>query len=121
MSEQCGYVKVTTADRAPERSTCGFRQRLVLKADGAPASLTRLKTDNATPHWHAHTHEYYYVLQGEGTIVIDGEEIPVSAGDCVWIKPRHMHHAVGDLESLIVAVPAFDPADMFFDAPPRKE
>jgi mannose-6-phosphate isomerase-like protein (cupin superfamily) len=111
------YRKVSYADLQPERSTCGFRQRMIMKEDDAPASLTRLKTDDATPHWHKVTHEYYYVLNGSGKIVIDGEDVPVTAGDCVWIRPYAMHHAEGDLESLIIGVPPFDPDDMFFDNP----
>jgi len=98
----------------PERSTCGFRQRLLRKEDGVPASVTRLKTDEATPHWHRHTHEYYYVLHGSGTLFIDDEPVPIEDGDCVWIKPGHRHHAEGKLESLIIAIPAFDPEDIFF-------
>lgn len=115
---ETGYVKVSGANVPEERSTCGFRQRLLKKADGAPASVTRLQTDNAEPHWHRYTHEYYYVLRGAGKLVVGGEEVAIEAGDCVWIKPGYMHHAEGDLESLIIAVPAFDPTDMFLDPPP---
>lgn len=112
MSEP-NYVKI--AGDAPnfERSTCGFRNRILKKDDGVPASITRLKTDNAKPHYHKFTHEYYYVLSGTGHIVIDGEPVPVKAGDCVWIKPTAVHQAEGDLESLIVGIPAFDPSDMY--------
>lgn len=111
------YVKISSEGIAPERSTCGYRQRILKKADEAPASITRLKTDNATPHWHKITHEYYYILRGEGTLVIDGEAVPVQAGDCVWIQPGAMHHATGDLESLIIGIPPFDPSDLYFDRP----
>jgi mannose-6-phosphate isomerase-like protein (cupin superfamily) len=114
MTQNKMYKKVSATDRPEERSACGFRQRLILKDDGAPASVTRLKTDEAKPHWHKETHEYYYVLEGAGKLVIGEEEVPVNAGDCVWIKPGYKHHAEGALESLIIAVPAFDPDDMFF-------
>ena len=109
------YLKVSTAEQEQERSTCGFRQRLIKKDDGAPASITRLSIHDAKPHWHKHTHEYYYVLEGSGKLVIGGEDVPVTAGDCVWIKPPYMHHAEGDLEALIIAAPAYDPEDTFFE------
>lgn len=113
------YVKISGGAQPGERSTCGFRQRLLKKDDHAPASITRLRVDNAKPHWHKHTHEYYYVLEGTGTLMIGGEAVPLAPGDCVWIKPGHMHHAEGDLEALIIGIPPFDPADMFFGPVPE--
>ena len=64
------YTKVSASDSPEERSTCGFRQRLIRKEDGAPASLTRLRTNEAKPHWHRETHEYYYVLDGSGKLIV---------------------------------------------------
>ena len=114
------YVKISAEAQLEERSTCGFRQRLLTRDDQAPASVSRLRIDNAKPHWHEHTHEYYYILNGSGTIHVDGEAVPVSAGDCVWIKPGHMHHAEGDIESLIIGIPPFSEDDLHFDPPPTK-
>ncbi len=113
MANTESYVKVSADAQAQERSICGFRQRLLKKDDGAPASITRLRTFEALPHWHRQSDEYYYVLQGKGCLIIDGESVPVEAGDCVWIRPGHMHHAEGDLESLIIGVPPFDAEDVF--------
>jgi len=116
-----GYVKVSAEHQERERSICGFRQRLLKKDDGAPASITRLKTFEAQPHCHKISHEYYYVLSGTGHIVIDGDTVGVAAGDCVWIRPGHMHHAEGELESLIIGIPPFDAEDVFTDIPPVME
>ena len=107
------FKKVSAASVEPERSTCGFRQRLIVKDDGAPASVTRLKPHDAAPHWHAHTHEFYYVIEGNGRLLIDGQSVAVAPGDCVWIQPGACHHAEGELDSLIIAMPAFDPSDLF--------
>jgi mannose-6-phosphate isomerase-like protein (cupin superfamily) len=107
------YLKIDGSSAETERSTCGYRQRLVKQAHGAPASVTRLKIDDAKAHNHLHTHEYYYVLSGEGTLVIDDDRVPVQAGDCVWIQPPAVHRAEGELEALIIAVPAYDPVDTF--------
>jgi mannose-6-phosphate isomerase-like protein (cupin superfamily) len=112
-----GYVKVAAGDADTDRSTCGIRQRLLRKADESPASLSRLRIQDARPHWHRHTHEYYYVLGGEGVLIVDHERVSLAPGDCVWIQPGHMHHAEGALDVLIVAVPAYDPADTHFDPP----
>ncbi len=42
------------------------------------------------PHSHP-THEFYYVISGEGTMVIDGEERGVSPRDLVHIPPEAVH------------------------------
>ena len=117
MDDTRAYVKVNVEEQDQERSICGFRQRILKKEDGAPASITRLRTDHAQPHWHRHTDEYYFILRGEGVIIIDGEEVPVRPGDCVWIRPGHVHQSVGDLESLIIGVPPFDYDDVVTDPP----
>ena len=106
------YTKISVDDQPIERSICGFRQRILKRDDGAPASITRLKTFDAQPHWHARTDEYYYILAGEGTLFIDEEPVPVKAGDCVWIHPGHVHRAEGELESLIIGIPAFSVEDV---------
>jgi hypothetical protein len=46
---------------------------------------------------------------------LDGERHPVRPGDAILIKPFCRHRAVGRLRALIVPVPAFDPADEWFD------
>ncbi len=115
------YEKRSVQAMASERSTCGIRQRLFTRDDGVPASITYLTVDDAKSHWHGHTHEYYYVLEGEGALVLDGERVPVVAGDCVWIKPEARHWAEGAITSLIIAMPALDPADIFFEEPTPRE
>ena len=116
MNDTPAYRKVAADDQDSERSICGFRQRLFRKEDDSPASLTRLRTDQAQPHWHRHTHEYYFILAGTGFLRIDGEEVPVQPGDCLWIRPGHVHQAVGNLETLIVGVPPFDYDDVILEA-----
>jgi len=111
------YIKACAGVQEKERSICGFRQPLLTKADGAPASITRLTTDNAQAHWHRHTHEYYYVLEGSGVLVIDDERVPVTAGDCVWIRPGHVHRAIGSFEALIVGMPPLDYDDVITTPP----
>lgn len=109
------YTKFTEGGAATERSTCGFRTRIWKAEDGVPASVSRLKFDNAKPHYHETTHEYYYVLAGKGAIIIDGERVPIKPGDSVWIRPGAVHHAEGDgLESLVIGIPPFSSDDIFF-------
>ncbi len=85
------YFKQSPDSVPTERSTCGFRQRLIRKDDGAPASVTHLKIHDASPHWHNKTHEFYYVTAGRGLMTIDGEEREIAQGDLVHIPPNLVH------------------------------
>ena len=42
------------------------------------------------PHSH-HTHEYYYVLNGRGMMMIEDEEREVVPGDFIYIPPDKLH------------------------------
>lgn len=49
------------------------------------------------PHTHP-THEFYFVMRGEGTMVIGDEERRVGPGDLVYIPPDEVHSlaTIGD-------------------------
>jgi quercetin dioxygenase-like cupin family protein len=42
------------------------------------------------PHSHP-THEFYYVLNGRGTMTIEGEDREIAQGDLVYIPPDAVH------------------------------
>ena len=68
----------------------GFLE-LVSEFDVAPGS-------EVSPHEHP-THEWYYVLSGTGSMIIDGETRDVAGGDLVYIPPNLVHslHTTGDV------------------------
>jgi len=43
--------------------------------------------DGAREHYHKRSTELYYVLEGEGVVVLDGEEHAVRKGSLVHIPP----------------------------------
>lgn len=100
----------------PVRCPCGWSKRAFQQASGGLASLhvVKIETDSRTHH-HRRMTEIYYVLEGEGRIELDGREFPLQPGRSVLIRPGCRHRAVGDLKILNVAIPAFDPADEWFD------
>lgn len=57
-----------------ERSTCGFRDRLLSREDaGAVVAWAHaVDIDGAKPHYHKVATELYYVLEGEGAVILDG-------------------------------------------------
>jgi uncharacterized cupin superfamily protein len=50
-------------------------------------------------HRHKHDEEYYYVLSGRGTMLLDGDQFEVSAGDITAVYPGGTHGLTNDGEA----------------------
>ena len=95
---------------------CGETRRAFLDDADAVASLHIVDISlDARTHYHKRLTEIYYILEGEGEMELDGERHPVRPGDAILIKPGCRHRAIGKLRVLNVPIPAFDPADEWFD------
>jgi hypothetical protein len=95
---------------------CGVARRAFTEVPGAPASVhvTDIHQDART-HYHRRMTEIYVVLEGEGEIELDGQRYPLRPLTAVMIRPGCRHRAVGQLRILNIPIPAFDPADEWFD------
>ena len=80
----------------------------------ASAHLVDILTE-AKVHYHRKMHEIYIILEGEGYLELDGERVPVKPMSSILIRPGCRHRAVGDLKLINIPIPAFDPADEYFD------
>ena len=98
-----------------ERSTCGWRHLLISKQDpDAAAWVHVVDIDGARPHYHRRATELYYVLEGEGTIALDGIAHPIVKGSVVHIPPGVVHGAQGRMRVLVVGIPDIADDDIFF-------
>lgn len=98
-----------------ERSACGHRYRLLSRGDaGVAAWAHAVDIDGARPHFHKIATELYYVLEGEGKIMLDGEEREVRAGTMVHIPPGVVHGAIGKMRVLVVGIPDIDDSDVYY-------
>jgi mannose-6-phosphate isomerase-like protein (cupin superfamily) len=70
--------------------------------------------DGAREHYHLRSTELYYVLDGEGTVSLDGVEQPVRRGSLVHIPPGVIHGAKGRMRVLVVGIPDIADDDLFF-------
>ncbi|MDE6597586.1 MAG: cupin domain-containing protein [Clostridia bacterium] len=61
----------------------------VLSLTGAEISINTLPAGASVPFVHSHkqNEEIYAILEGKGHAVIDGEKIPLTAGDWLRISP----------------------------------
>jgi len=110
------YTLTHFDDIAPRSCPCGRTRRAFADDADGTATFHRVAIrEDSRVHYHKRLTEIYYVLEGTGQIELDGERLPVRPGSVVMIKPLCRHRAVGELEVIVVAIPAFDPADEWFD------
>ena len=103
------------SDAARERSACGHRYRLLSRGDEDVAAWVHaVDIDGAKPHYHKIATELYYVLEGEGSVMLDGEERAVRKGSMVHIPPGVVHGAVGKMRVLVVGIPDIDDLDVYY-------
>jgi len=110
------FTVVEMDDIEPIACPCGATRRAFTDDSERIASLhvVEIKADSEV-HYHKKLTEIYYILEGEGRMELDGAEYPVRPGCAVLIKRGCRHRAVGKLKVIVVAVPAIDPADEWFD------
>ncbi len=99
-----------------ERSACGWRDRLISREDAEldPAAWAHaVDIDGAKPHFHKVATELYYVLEGNGTLTLDGVEHIVRKGTLVHIPPGVVHSATGQMRVLVVGIPDISDDDYY--------
>ncbi len=98
------------------RCPCGFSRRAFATPENKTATVhvVDIQADSQT-HYHKRMTEIYVVLEGEGTIELDGETFPLKPMTSVMIHPGCRHRAVGQLRILNIPIPAFDETDEWFD------
>lgn len=98
-----------------ERSTCGWRDRLASREDFDVAAWAHaVDIDGAREHYHKLGTELYYVLEGEGTVMLDGKSHPVRKGSVVHIPPGVVHGAKGKMRVLVVGIPDIADDDLYY-------
>ena len=112
-----GYLVRRTADAPTVPCPCGDSTRVLTAADGAPLSLHVTSIRDAQRHYHLETTEVYYILSGTGKMELDGDWVDLDPGTVLWIEPGTRHRLVSEngVTTLVVALPAFNAGDEFFD------
>lgn len=99
----------------PVPCPCGNSRRAFIGFDGrATFHQVDIKKD-AQKHYHKNHYEIYLILEGSGHMELDDDLIPVEKGSTIFIQEYCRHRAVGNMKIVNVSVPAFDPADEYFD------
>jgi len=110
-------------NQKPFTTKDGSTIRSILDSSNAPVELqslaeATLQVGSSTDrHYHKASEEFYFILQGEGSMEIDGETRKVSVGDAILI-PRNAWHqitATTPLQFLCCCAPPYQHEDTYFD------
>lgn len=109
MSTQTRYLRRDPATIQPWEETCGQIRCLIEEADGTPAEIHRVEIQDAKLHYHERTDEYYYVVDGRGTMILDDDQIELHSGVVVYVPRGVRHKALADqngkLTVLTICIP----------------
>ncbi len=105
MSAAQKYLRRDPNEVQPWAETCGQIRCLVEAKDGAAAEVHHVEIDDAKLHFHARTDEFYYVIAGTGSMVLDDEVVELHPGVVVYIPRGVKHKAVGRVTVLTICIP----------------
>jgi mannose-6-phosphate isomerase-like protein (cupin superfamily) len=105
MTTAARFLRRDPAEVVPWAETCGQIRPLIEEGDSAAAEVHHVEIDHAKLHYHERTDEVYYVIDGEGTMVLDDEEIELHRGVVVYVPRGVKHKAIGRLTVLTVCIP----------------
>jgi mannose-6-phosphate isomerase-like protein (cupin superfamily) len=105
MNTATHFLRRDPADVTPWAETCGQIRCLIEEKDGAAGEVHYVEIHDAKLHYHKRTDEFYYVVAGKGTMVLDDEQIELHEGVVVYVPRGVRHKAIGKLTVLTVCVP----------------
>lgn len=110
------------SEQKPFTTKDGSTIRSILDLTNAPVSnqsLAEATVPVGRPterHYHRLSEEFYFILEGEGLMEINGEEHPVKSGDAILIPPGTWHQitATQTLRFLCCCAPPYSHEDTYF-------
>ncbi len=111
------YSVRRTSDVLPVPCPCGQSTRIVTANDGLGCSLHVTQIMDSVRHYHRVSTEVYYILEGLGKMDLDDTTVDIEPGMVITLPPgtRHRVHSTAGITTIVVALPAFDPTDEYFD------
>ena len=110
-----GYlVRQIPDDVQPVPCPCGESIRAITGKDTDLASIHVVTiSKDSKVHYHRNITEFYYVLEGEGELLLNDDIVKLKPGTLVMIEPLTKHRARGNLKILNIVIPPFDESDEY--------
>ncbi|MEM0969206.1 MAG: cupin domain-containing protein [Verrucomicrobiota bacterium] len=110
------------AEQAPFTTKDGSTIRSILDKSNAPVKKQSLAEASLPPsqsterHYHKISEELYFILEGVGSMEIDGTVQTVNPGDAILIPPGEWHQitATSSLRFLCCCSPPYSHEDTYF-------
>lgn len=99
------FLRRDPQEVTPWAETCGQIRPLVEEQDEAAAEVHHVEIGDAKLHYHSRTDEFYYIIDGSGSMILDDEQIEVHKGMVVYVPRGTKHKAIGKLTVLTVCIP----------------
>lgn len=111
------YTIRRSADVVPVPCPCGQSTRIITAADGLGCSVHVTEIVDSVRHYHQAITEVYYIIEGSGKMDLDDATVDIEPGMVITLPPgtRHRVHSTTGIKSIVLALPAFDPSDEYFD------
>jgi len=115
---------VNLSSQKPFTTKDGSQIRSILDRTNAPVEKQSLAEAVLPPggaterHYHKESEEFYFILEGSGTMEIDGERISVSNDDAVLIPAGSWHQITSSpkgLRFLCCCAPPYQHEDTYFE------
>lgn len=112
-----GYVVRSIAEAPTVPCPCGQSTRILTRADTPTCNFHVTFIQDSIKHYHKQCTEVYYILEGTGKIELNDDWIDVQPGMMIYIEAGTRHRLVSEqgVRTVVFGVPAWDPADEFFD------
>jgi len=116
-------MKKIETDPQNWQQLAGYRRNILLTGADLHSPKSRVQIvsmnpgDSISGHYHKTSHEVYYVLQGQCTLVADGQETILRPGMLLTIEPgdiHQLHNHGGELFELLVFKTNSGPDDTFW-------
>ena len=114
MSQGYIYRKKSEAPTVP--CLCGESTRIVTAEDTPIANLHVVHITDSIKHYHKRCSEYYYILEGCGKMELGDDLVDLEPGVTILIEPGTPHRAYGDITTLVIGIPSWQPDDEYFPA-----